>query len=215
MRENRLCNKIGGNPQSIKHTNKELLERPESAQAAMAHAVPKQWIDRGKQYVKSGKGGRPTLYRQEIAIEVFEMLSDPKRCWTLKAISAMQGVYEQTFYEWIRAHDDLKYAVYAGKAIQEANFGSMLLHGFKYSSGVEYILTNLHNWTLKQKTEHAVDLNAAIAAQERARQEQGQVWDQDSANKPAITLVRESPKDVEPAPREDDSDYKGADNVSA
>ena len=48
----------------------------------------------------------------------------------------------------------------------------MLLNGFKYTSGFEYILMNLHDLSTKAKTEHAVDLNSAIAAQEDARHKQ-------------------------------------------
>jgi len=187
MQENRLIHKIGGNPYSIRDVNHGLDEMVadekagkklapakrtkahETAIEAMSHAVPKKYTDMPIAHVKNG---RPTDYRKEMGLIMYEMLIDPKRCWTLKSISAVMGVYETTMHRWIQANEDLQYYIHAGRAIQETNFGSMLLHGFKYSSGVEYILTNLHDWTSKQKTEHAIDLNSAIADQEKLRREQ-------------------------------------------
>lgn len=169
MHENRLLHKIGGHPRSLERLNGDMAPKPgETAQAAMQSAVPKEIIAQGLEFVKN-PGGRPTKYKPEMALTVYERLADPKRCWTLKATALLMGINESTFYDWLKVHDDLQYAVAAGRAAQEVNFGSMLLHGFKYSSGVEYILTNLHNWSQKQRTEHALDLNAAIAAQEQKR----------------------------------------------
>lgn len=186
--------------------------RPETAAAAMAHAVEKNDSDTIRAHIAAlpgkGKRGYPTLYRDTMPALVYEKLSDPKRCWTLKALAALLGVYEQTLFEWIEKHERLQFAIYAGRAVQEVNFGSMLLHGFKYSSGVEYILTNLHNWTLKQKTEHALDLNAAIAAQEKAKV--AAVWDEASAQGPKAEAQRgDAVPVVVEGVRVSDDDYKG------
>jgi transposase-like protein len=169
---------IGGPPYVVQDVNKEMdrlktrpksiIKEGESALDAMTHAVPKEITDRMEAMIR-GDLALPTRYTRDMAVQVYRYLIDPQKCWTLKAISYNLGINDSTMQDWMRKHQDLALAVEAGRATQEVNFGSMLLHGFKYSSGVEFILSNLHNWTTKQKTEHAIDLNAAIAAQEQAR----------------------------------------------
>ena len=112
-------------------------------------------------------------------LQALELLSDPTQCTTLRFLAAYFGVREKTLQKWIQKGADdsivgneyrpFAMAVAHGKAIQEKNFGNVLLAGFKYSQGIEFILSNLHDWSTKQKTEHVVDLNKAIAEQERKR----------------------------------------------
>ncbi len=195
MRESRLIYKIGGRPTSIVDVNKRLAEvyrHPDSAEKAMSYAVPKHVTDRVIE-VLMGKRPMGKYEGQVTCVKLYECLSDPRVCWTLRSISLnVLLVHEHTMMDWLNKYDELKFALAAGKSIQEANFGSMLLHGFKYSSGVEYILTNLHGWTVKQKTEHAIDLNAAIAAQEAARKPAIERWNDTTA--PGLIRAREAQK---------------------
>ena len=187
-------------------------DRPETAAAAMASAVPQEYIDRIERHIHDIQNGKyVTKYAPTMAVEAYQLLSDPRRCWTLKSIAALFGVYDSTLYDWIKENEDLQFAIFSGKTIQENNFGSMLLHGFKYSSGVEFILTNLHNWTIKQKTEHTLDLNAAIAAQENAKKAQGIVWDEQTAQNPMPQLLSESPHENSPVVQQDAEDVSKQD----
>lgn len=195
MRESRLLNKIGGRPSSIVDVNRKLAEvyqHPDSAAKAMSYAVPKEITDRVLEVIM-GKRPMGKYQGAETCATLYKHLADPRVCWTLKSIALnVLLVQEETAYEWLRKYPELQYALAAGRSIQEANFGSMLLHGFKYSSGVEYILTNLHSWTAKQKTEHAIDLNAAIAAQEAARKPAIERWNDTTA--PGLIRAREAQK---------------------
>lgn len=163
--------KVGGHPMEIEQTNRQLkrmTEHAETAAIAMRFAISKEERENTEAMIM-GKIARPRSYKEDMPVRVYRYLSDHTKCWTLKAIALTMGVEEKLFVKWMEQHDALAYAVDVGRAQQEVNFGSMLLHGFKYSSGVEYILTNLHGWSTKQRTEHALDLNAAIAAQEAQR----------------------------------------------
>ena len=85
----------------------------------------------------------------------------------MRLLCAVIGCHEQTITKWIGENDDFAQAIASGKAIQEVHFGNILLKGFKYARSIEYVLSNLHDWTSKKEERHGViDLNKEIAERE-------------------------------------------------
>lgn len=154
----------GGNTRALERTNRKMATA-EGEEAGDNHGVPEDDIQRGLAFITGAKP-RPNGYTRDLDQFIYVRLCSKRVCWTLKALAACWGITDVTLYRWIEQNETLQYAIFQGRAVQEANFGSVLLNGFKYSTGVEYILMNLHNWTTKQKTEHAIDLNSAINQQE-------------------------------------------------
>lgn len=127
-------------------------------------AVPQAIKDRMRENISQPY---KVTYQPEYAFMAYELLCDTRHPWTLGGITAVIGCHERTIYKWIADHEDFARAILAGKKVQESQLGAILMQGFKYSKSVEFILSNLHDWTAKREDTHKlIDLNKEIAERE-------------------------------------------------
>lgn len=144
-----------------------------SRQEIMGHleaATAQHW--QAAQSLGVRMNGRPTKYRPEFALFAYSLLTDFRTIATISYVAAMLGVSRSTLYLWLQTHDDFKFGVECGKALQECWLATCLLHGHPNARGILFVLKNLHGWQEVGRQLPRADLAKEMREREKVGEEQ-------------------------------------------
>lgn len=99
--------------------------------------------------------GRPTKYKPEMCEQVIDLMRDGL---AIEEVCAEMGIWKDTFYNWVKKHDEFSDAYKRGLELSKAWWlkqGRSSLTDGKFNSTLWYMnMKNRHKWSDKQEVDH-------------------------------------------------------------